>query len=109
VLAYGILMRERLLLRGFTRRIDFAIFLFLRLISHSKRWLGLSKHTLFYSWLHLPVVLSSGVRSKTPPEGYSAFVSYESSLCKTAIEHPRVPFSNASLVNHIAPFGQVLG
>ena len=39
----------------------------------------------------------SGVRSKTPPEGYSVFVCYESSMCKTAIEHPRVPFSNASL------------
>jgi len=39
----------------------------------------------------------SGVRSKTPPEGYSVFLSYESSMCKTAIEHPRVPFSNASL------------
>ena len=35
---------------------------------------------------------SPWVRSKTPPEGYSVFVSYESSMCKTAIEHPRVPF-----------------
>jgi len=36
------------------------------------------------------------VRSKTPPEGYSVFLSYESSIFKTAREHPRVPFSNAS-------------
>jgi len=40
----------------------------------------------------------SGVRSKTPSEGYSVFLSYESSMRKTAIEHPRVPISNASLV-----------
>jgi len=39
----------------------------------------------------------SRVRSKTPPEGYSVFLSYESSTCKTALERPRVPFSNASL------------
>jgi len=36
------------------------------------------------------------LRSKTPPEGYSVFLSYGSSMCKTEIEHPRVPFSNAS-------------
>jgi len=39
----------------------------------------------------------SEVRSKTPPEGCSVFLSYASSMGKTAIEHPRVPFSNASL------------
>ena len=39
----------------------------------------------------------SGLRSETPPEGYSVFLSYERSTCKTAMEHPRVPFSNASL------------
>ena len=38
-----------------------------------------------------------GVRSKTPLKRYSVFLSYESIMCKTAIEHPRVPFSNASL------------
>jgi len=37
-----------------------------------------------------------GVRSETPPEGYSVFLSYESSMSKTAVEHPRVPFPNAS-------------
>jgi len=41
------------------------------------------------------------VRSKTPPEGYSVFLSYESSMCKTAIEHPRVAFSNASIAVRI--------
>ena len=45
----------------------------------------------------------SGMRSKTPPEGYSVFVSYESSMCKTAIEHPRVPFPNASQVFFFSP------
>jgi len=45
----------------------------------------------------------AGVRSKTPPEGYSVFVSYESSMFKTAIEHPRVPFPNASLQNARSP------
>jgi len=38
----------------------------------------------------------AGVRSKTPPEGYSVFLCYASSMCKTAIEHHRVPFSKAS-------------
>ena len=36
-----------------------------------------------------------GMRSKTPLEGYSVFLYYESSTCKTEIKHPRVPFSNA--------------
>jgi len=44
-----------------------------------------------------------GVRSKTLPDGYSVFLSYESSMCKTAIEHPRVPFSNASLTRYPNP------
>jgi len=38
----------------------------------------------------------AGLRSITPLEGYSVFFSYESSMCKTEIKHPRVPFSNAS-------------
>ena len=46
------------------------------------------------------------VRSKTPPEGYSVFLSYASSV--TAIEHPGVPFSNApppwrSLLKEVGP------
>jgi len=36
------------------------------------------------------------VSSETPPERYSVFLSYESSMCKTAIEYRRVPFQNAS-------------
>jgi len=40
--------------------------------------------------------VSPRVRSKTPPEGYSVFLSYESSMRKTAIEHPRKSFSNAT-------------
>ena len=36
------------------------------------------------------------LRSKTPLEGYSVFLSYKSSMCKTEIKHPRLPFSNAS-------------
>jgi len=35
----------------------------------------------------------SGLCSKTPPEGYSVFLSFGSSMCKTEIEHARVPFS----------------
>jgi len=42
------------------------------------------------------------VRSKTPPEGYSVFLSYERSTCETAIEHPRVAFSNASFAPLLA-------
>jgi len=38
------------------------------------------------------------LRSETPPDGCSVFFSYESSMCNTEIEHPRVPFTNASLV-----------
>jgi len=37
-----------------------------------------------------------GLRSKTPLEGYSVFLSNESSMCKTEIQHPRVRFSNVS-------------
>jgi len=38
-----------------------------------------------------------GLRSKTSPEGYSVSLSYGSSMCKTEMEYPRVPFPNASL------------
>jgi len=36
------------------------------------------------------------LRSKTPLQGYSVFVSYESSMRKAEIKPPRVPISNAS-------------
>jgi len=39
----------------------------------------------------------SKVRWKTPFERYSVFLSYASFMCKTAIEQPQMPFSNASL------------
>jgi len=38
-----------------------------------------------------------GCVRKHHPRGYSVFLSYESSNCKTAIAHPLVPFPNASL------------
>jgi len=38
----------------------------------------------------------SGLRSKTSPGGFSVFLSYERSMCKTEMEYPRVPFQNAS-------------
>ena len=48
---------------------------------------------------------SSGLRSKTPPEGYSVFLFYDSSMHKTEIEHPRVQFPNAPLGIHVYSFG----
>jgi len=45
--------------------------------------------------------------SGTPLEGYSVFLSYESSMCKTEIKHPRVPFSNASLELNAKAFAGV--
>ena len=41
-------------------------------------------------------VILSKLRSKTPLEGYSVFLRYESSVCETEIKHPWVPFSYAS-------------
>jgi len=38
----------------------------------------------------------TGLRSKTPLEGFSVFLCYETTMCETEIKHPRVPFSNAS-------------
>ena len=66
-----------------------------RSIARGKKRQGPSRY-LGNLFLFLFFSIFSRVRSKTPPEGYSVFLSYEISMCKTAIEHPRVLFSNAS-------------
>jgi len=48
----------------------------------------------------------SGMRSETLPEGYSVFLSYESSICK--IKHPRVPFSSASRIGWEERGGEIV-
>jgi len=59
----------------------------------------------------LVFIYSTGLRSETPIEGYSVFLSYESSLCKTEIKHSRVPFSNSSqclpIPNNLTQFSKL--
>jgi len=47
-----------------------------------------------YKRVRINLRMHSWLRPKTPPEWYYVFLSYESSIRKTAIEHRWVPFSN---------------
>jgi len=62
---------------------------------------SLTSHVVYVN--RLLSIAYAGLRSKTSPEGYSIFLSYESSMCKTEMEYPRVPFSNASQRGNFSP------